>query len=174
MDFTPFSQSPEHTTFAEQLLQEAFPIEERPLFDTIKKCDKDIYHLCVAENNGIMLGILAYWSFDKVVYIEHFAISEHLRNNGLGGEVLDKFLSQFHSGMQVVLEAEYPDNALAKRRIDFYRRHGFTTNPYNYLQPPYHAGHGFLPMVLMSLRPLGKNDFEIIRNTLYNKVYRSN
>lgn len=171
MDFTPFSQSSEHTAFAEQLLQEAFPIEERPLFATIQKRDKDIYHLCVTENDGTMIGILAYWTFDKVLYVEHFAVCEELRNKGLGGNVLDKFLSLQPEGTQVVLEAELPDNALAKRRIGFYQRHGFTANTFDYLQPPYHCGGELLPMVLMSIIPLGKKDFEKIRETLYNKVY---
>lgn len=171
MDFTVFSQSPELTAFAEHLLEEAFPVEERPLFDTIQKRDNDIYHLCVVENDGTMLGILAYWSFDKVVYIEHFAVCKELRNKGLGGAVLDKFLSLQPIGTQVVLEAELPDNPLAQRRIEFYQRHGFCLNNYEYLQPPYHSGGEPLPMVLMSLRPLGKNDFEKIRDTLYNKVY---
>ena len=171
MDFIVFSQSPEHTAFAEQLLEEAFPIEERPLFDTIQKRDKDFYHLCVVENDGTMLGILAYWTFDKMVYIEHFAVCKELRNKGLGGDVLDKFLSSQPEGTQVVLEAELPDNALAKRRIEFYQRHGFTTNAFDYLQPPYYADNGFLPMLLLSRNPLNKSEYEEIKGVLYNKVY---
>ena len=173
MDFTVFSQSPELTAFAEHLLEEAFPVEERPLFDTIQKRDNDIYHLCVVENDGTMLGILAYWSFDKVVYIEHFAVCKELRNKGLGGAVLDKFLSLQPMGTQVVLEAELPDNPLAQRRIEFYQRHGFCLNNYEYLQPPYHSGNGFLPMLLLSRKPLNQREFEEIRGVLYNKVYGS-
>ena len=174
MDFVVFSQSSELTAFAEHLLEEAFPVEERPLFNTILKRDKDIYHLCVAENEGTMLGIMAYWSFDELIYIEHFAVCNELRNRGIGGVILDKFLSLQPNGTQVVLEAELPDSALAKRRVDFYRRHGFTANTFEYLQPPYHAGGDPLPMVLLSLKPLDKNDFEKIRDTLYNNVYGRN
>ncbi len=104
--------------FAKSLLESAFPAEERPSFEAMERRG-DEYRLCVVQKDGKNIGVFGYWTFRKTVYIEHFAISEPLRNNGLGGEVLGTFLNQLHSDMQVVLEAELPDNSLAQRRIDF-------------------------------------------------------
>lgn len=156
--------------FAKSLLENAFPAEERPSFEAMERRG-DEYRLCVVQKDGKNIGVFGYWTFEKTVYIEHFAISEPLRNNGLGGVVLDTFLSQFHSGTQVVLEAELPNNHLAQRRIDFYKRHGFTANSFEYLQPPYRPGDGFLPMLLLSRNPLNEREFEEIKDVLYKKVY---
>ena len=73
--------------------------------------------------------------------------------------------------VQVVLEAEHPDNPLAQRRIGFYQRHGFTANAFEYLQPPYHASDGFLPMLLLSRNLLNDREYEEIKVVLYKKVY---
>ena len=156
--------------FAKSLLESAFPAEERPSFEAMER-RSDEYRLCVVQKDAKNIGIFCYWNFGNTIYIEHFAISEPLRNNGLGGEVLDTFLSQLNSGMQVVLEAEHPDNPLAQRRIEFYKRHGFTANAFEYLQPPYHAGDGFLPMLLLSRNLLNEREYEEIKDVLYKKVY---
>ena len=156
--------------FAKSLLESAFPAEERPSFEAMERRG-DEYRLCVVQKDEKNIGVFGYWTFGKTVYIEHFAISEPLRNNGLGGEVLDTFLTQFDNSTQVVLEVEHPDNSLAQRRIDFYQRHGFTANDFKYLQPPYHAGDGFLPMLLLSRNPLNKREYEKIKDVLYKKVY---
>lgn len=156
--------------FAKSLLEEAFPFDERPDFETMAR-RSDEYRLCVVQNDGKNIGVFGYWTFGNTVYIEHFAISEPLRNNGLGGEVLDKFLSQFPAATQVVLEAELPDNPLAQRRIGFYQRHGFTVNTFEYLQPPYHEGDGFLPMLLLSRLLLSRDEFDNVKKLLYTKVY---
>ncbi|MBO7540323.1 MAG: GNAT family N-acetyltransferase [Bacteroidales bacterium] len=156
--------------FAKSLLESAFPAEERPSFEAMERRG-DEYRLCVVQKDAKNIGVFGYWNFRKTVYIEHFAISEPLRNNGLGGEVLGTFLNQLHSDMQVVLEAELPDNTLAQRRIGFYQRHGFTANTFEYLQPPYRPGDGFLPMLLLSRNPLNEKEYEEIRDVLYKKVY---
>ena len=36
----------------------------------------------------------------------------------------------------MVLEVELPEDALTRRRIGFYERHGLVFNSYPYLQPP--------------------------------------
>ncbi len=171
MNFTSYLYSERHTAFAQRVLEEAFPLEERPNFSEIKKRNSDEYHFLVAENNGTMMGIMAYWEFGGVVYIEHFAMDNVLRNRGFGCLVLNCFLDMLPKGIQVVLEAEQPDNPLAKRRIAFYKRHGFVINTHEYLQPPYHSGNGFLPMVMMSRFPLENADFEYITQLLYKNVY---
>lgn len=170
MVFVPHTQSTEHRHFAQMLMEETFPPEECPTFSLIANRGSK-YHMCVIEKNGTMVGIFAYWNFDTFLYIEHFAISNKLRNNGVGGEALSLFLQKTGSNHQIVLEVELPNNPLAARRIEFYKRHGFVENAFQYLQPPYRTGDGFLPMAIMSRQPLQKEEFHKVKQTLYTEVY---
>ncbi len=170
MFFAPYTQSTEHRHFAQMLMEEAFPPEERPTFAHIDNRGSN-YHLCVIEQNGTKLGIFAYWNFGTFLYIEHFAIGNKLRNNGIGSEALNHFLQNTGYNRQIVLEVEMPGNPLPTRRIEFYKRHGFVENAFQYLQPPYRTGDGFLPMAIMSHQPLQKEDFENVKQTLYTEVY---
>ena len=171
MVFAPFTQSPQHRLFAKQLLEEAFPPEERPTFDDIEKRRNNIYHLCVIEQDSKMLGIFAYWNFSTFSYIEHFAIVKTLRNNGIGSAVLSRFLQTGGLGRQIVLEVEPPETPLAQRRIDFYQMHGLLLNPQPYLQPPYIKGGQAVPMQLITRFAIDNEEFEKVKNTLYTKVY---
>ena len=156
--------------FAKSLLENAFPAEERPTFETMEQRD-DKYRLCVVQKDGKNVGIVGYWSFDDVVYIEHLAIDKALRNMGLGTEMLKTFFSGLDDSKQVVVEVELPKTKDARRRIAFYERLGFCCSEYSYQQPPYHSNYGFLPMLLMSLLPLSEQDFRRIKDVLYKKVY---
>ena len=101
--FTNLADS-DHSHFAQNLFEEAFPEQERPPFSIIRQRDAGKFHFLVAENGDEPVGILTYWTFDGLVYVEHFAIDEELRNQGLGKAVFLNFLSQQHD--QVVLEIE--------------------------------------------------------------------
>ena len=87
IQLTDLSQS-DHTHFAKDLFESAFPDEERPPFGELKHRNTALFHFMVATNQtddgDDPVGILTYWTFDEFVYIEHFAIAEELRNQGLG------------------------------------------------------------------------------------------
>ena len=91
----------DHSHFAQELFEEAFPEQERPPFSTIRRRDSGKIHFLVAENGDEPVGILSYWTFDDLVYVEHFAIDPDLRGQGLGKAVFLNFLSQQRE--QVVL-----------------------------------------------------------------------
>ena len=69
----------DHPHFAQELFEEAFPEQERPPFSSLRHRDAGKFHFLVAENGDEPVGILTYWSFEDLVYVEHFAIDEELR-----------------------------------------------------------------------------------------------
>ena len=166
--FTPLAES-DHSHFAQQLFEEAFPEQERPPFSTIRQRDAGQFHFLVAENGDEPVGILTYWTFEELIYVEHFAIAEELRNQGLGKAVFLNFLSQ--QTEQVVLEIELPNTEEADHRMEFYASMGFFRNPQPYTQPSYHHDGRTVPMIIMSKYELDDDEFEEIRHLLYHKVY---
>lgn len=161
--------SADNLCFAKNVFETSFPIEERPLFDIILNSrDKTIFHFNVVYLNGNPVGIFSYWTFDKFSYVEHFAVGEQYRNNGVGQRIMKHFLLHIP---QVVLEVEMPTTAMAQRRIEFYKRLGFDTNPHNYIQPSYHNDGNTLPMIIMSLSPLSASTFAEVKQCLYTEVY---
>lgn len=161
--------SADNLCFAKNVFETSFPIEERPPFDIILNIrDKTIFHFNVVYLNGNPVGIFSYWTFDKFTYVEHFAVGEQYRNNDVGQRIMKHFLSGI---TQVVLEVEMPATAMAQRRIDFYKRLGFDTNPHNYIQPSYHNDGNTLPMIIMSLSPLSDESFAEVKQCLYTEVY---
>ena len=166
--FTPLSES-DHSHFAQQLFEEAFPEQERPPFSSLRRRDAGKFHFLVAENGDEPVGILTYWIFDELVYIEHFAIAEELRNQGLGKAVFLNFLSQQTS--QVVLEVELPNTEEADHRLEFYASMGMFRNTQDYVQPSYHGDNQTVPMIVMSKYELDDDEFSEIRDLLYHEVY---
>ena len=166
--FTKLADS-DHAHFAQELFEEAFPEQERPPFSSLRQRDAGKFHFLVAENGDEPVGILTYWTFDELVYVEHFAIAEELRNQGLGKAAFLTFLSQQQE--QVVLEVEPPDTEEADHRVEFYASMGFFQNPQPYVQPSYHNDNRTVPMIIMSKYELDDDEFNEIKDLLYREVY---
>lgn len=163
-------------TFVEGLFLSAFPDEERrPESDQRENIANNplVHCLLVSDAQGALLGFLTYWYFPEFTYVEHFAIASQARNQGFGGKVVAQFLKM--QQRPVVLEAELPDaNAMAARRLGFYKRHGFVPLPQAYVQPAYPGrGTAVVPMVLLLSTPVGAvaPSFQTIKSTLYRSVY---
>lgn len=167
----------DHPHFAQDLFEDAFPEEERPPFSTLKRRDNAKFHFFVASNGegeeqGEPIGILSYWTFEDFVYVEHFAIDEDLRDQGLGKVVFLNFLSQ--QTQQVVFEVELPHDEISEHRIEFYASMGLYQNAQAYEQPSYHADDTRIPMLIMSKYELDDDEFEEIRRVIYKEVYGVN
>ena len=70
------------------------------------------------------VGFITYWDFDSFYYVEHFATNPALRNGGYGKRTLEYLCNYLKH--PIVLEVERPVEEMAKRRISFYQRQGFT------------------------------------------------
>lgn len=94
-----------------------------------------------------LVGILFHWNAGGYRYVEHLAVSTHLRNQNFGSLVLSAFCRKVG---RVILEIDPPVDDISVRRQHFYERLGFVANPYEYIHPsfskPFHQHH----LVLMS------------------------
>ncbi len=155
------------------LLSSALPQNEmRTRSEQEKLLDDNRYVLLCAIEEDTIIGFIALWQFAEFIFIEHFAIDEFMRGKGIGGEMLDYLKGEFN--LPIVLEVELPGStAEASRRIEFYKRHGFHLNEYEYFQPPMQEGFELLPLKIMSSPlPLSEDEFKSVKRNLYKDVYR--
>ncbi|MDE6714954.1 MAG: GNAT family N-acetyltransferase, partial [Muribaculaceae bacterium] len=117
----------------------SFPADERRPFAVVRrylKCSRRPFHILAAVMDDRVASFISYWEFPEFRYIEHFATLSSLRGDGIGSWLLHEFLHK--SPLPVILEVELPDNDLAKRRIEYYVRQGFSLHDdFHYIQPPY-------------------------------------
>lgn len=154
------------------IYEEAFPIDERRDFKQLTDIfdlNKNIGIEPITENDRI-IGFIIYWIFDSFVYIEHFAVDKEKRGNGIGTEILKRFIAK--TDRPIVLEAELPTDKISTDRITFYQRLGFELHNYKYIQPAYDADRNPIELCLMS-HSMTSNipDLDTVRDTLYQYVY---
>ncbi|MBQ8866330.1 MAG: GNAT family N-acetyltransferase [Bacteroidaceae bacterium] len=165
------TETPEYR-FVEELMAEAFPREERRDEADLRAITRDEarFHNLVITDEGAPVGLITCWELGRFCYIEHFAILPTMRNRGYGRRVME--LMQGRLNLPIVLEAEPPVEEVARRRIAFYQRLGFTLWQSPYLQPPYRATDDFLPLCLMACGALDEAaDFTHVRETIHRVVY---
>lgn len=155
------------------IMEKSFPDNERRPYNQQKKLlERKDYSIYVIENDagsGIKAFITVY-EFETFVFVEHFAVDSRYRSQGLGSLILKELLRIVN--LPVCLEVELPDNRIAAKRIEFYKRCGFVLNLFPYSQPPITQGQTSVPMYIMSSgKALSQNEYTIVKNTLYKQVY---
>lgn len=158
--------------FMEEVLIEAFPVEEYRELSELRELTEhsDIFHNNLVLDDGAPVGLITWWDFGWFRYVEHFAIAAAFRNREYGHRTLSLVRAQTRTPL--VLEVERPVQEMARRRIGFYQRQGFTLWERDYMQPPYRPGAGFLPMYLMAHGDLDpRRDFSRVQTTIHREVY---
>lgn len=155
------------------LYEGAFPVEERRPWDDFVQRATDgnpFFNVTVAQGDGRIVGFVSTWLLPTAMYVEHLAVDPAMRGRGIGGEMIDRIVAS--TSLPVLLEVERPDSEMARRRIDFYRRHGFSViDGVDYVQPPYSRNLPAVAMLLMSTRPLEdvENDIRMLHQIVYNQ-----
>lgn len=90
------------------------------------------YELLGAFTGDELYAAAAVWRFSDFSFLEHFAVSEHLRGNGLGGAMLKEITDMFDP---LILETERDMDDFSARRHAFYIRNGFSDCGVEYFQP---------------------------------------
>lgn len=158
--------------YMESVITASFPTEEyRPLEELRLYTDnKPHFYNNIIFHLDTPIGCITYWYFGKFYYVEHFAIDPVRRNGGYGRDTLNHLYQILQA--PIVLEVETPENEMAQRRINFYKRQGFVLWDKPYLQPPYRPGNEYLPLLLMVHGDLEcDKDFEAIKEHIYREVY---
>ncbi len=162
----------------EVLYNDSFPAVERRKFENVEvllgRADVPFNMIAAIEDNEL-LGFLSYWEFDGFRYVEHFAVNEKHRGKGIGSSIMEYFINECDK-IPIILEVEIPESGVgARRRVDFYMRHGFIIwRLVKYIQPPYDDGS---ETVEMSLMTLGVNSNvkvaqmgEILKREVYKRI----
>lgn len=157
--------------FMEDLLVESFPVneyrdisEQRYITET-----EEGFHCCVIEEDTNLIGLITYWLLGNICFIEHFATVPNLRNKGYGRLILE--MVQLKITNPIILEVEMPENEMAVRRIEFYKRNNFKILECDYFQPSYRQDGNALPMLLMSNKLLVQPEYNRIISHIHNSVY---
>ncbi|MFZ4402016.1 MAG: GNAT family N-acetyltransferase [Bacteroidales bacterium] len=155
---------------AKKIYESAFPSNERRVFKEVKNMLADKrFNFSVITFEDSVVGIITLWDFVNFVYIEHFAITEAFRNNGLGTYVMKKILQD--EARQIVLEVDLPENELSLKRIQFYKRFGFEMYHETYIQPAYSKDKMAVPMLIMTTQEMDARMGQHLIKTLHQEVY---
>ncbi|MDD3078207.1 MAG: GNAT family N-acetyltransferase [Paludibacter sp.] len=156
-----------------RLYEIAFPANERRSLSGLILALRNVgkFTMMALTENNVFLGFVNYWTFDRFVYIEHFAVVPEKRNKKIGSKMLNLFLSE--TDLPVVLEVETPKTQIAAKRINFYERQGFYLVSNFYMQPPYDGKSLMIPMFIMTNNyHFTKRHFENIKKMIYDEVYQ--
>ncbi|MBO5858026.1 MAG: GNAT family N-acetyltransferase [Clostridia bacterium] len=160
----------ENFSFVYKRLVDAFPYEERRDECDEKKCFlKEQFNFCEITDDGKSVGLIVFWLFERFLFIEHIAINKEIRSKGYGSKTIELIKTRYN--LPVVLEAEFPETQMQKKRIKFYENLGFKVNSYEYTQPSYHNAESVPLMVLSFPQLLNENDFEEFFKTTREIVY---
>lgn len=170
--FTKIRTTDKNYPFVENLLHDSFPEAERRDDEAQREntdCNPKFSCHLIADGD-ILVGFITIWRLNGFHYIEHLATSPNIRNRGYGKQIMEK-IKETIPGI-IVLEVEMPNDEPSTRRINFYRRCGFTLCDKPYIQPPYRKGGKGLPLKLMYYGTDSiDTNFESIRNVLHTEVY---
>ena len=159
---------------AYRLMEQSFPKDEIRSIDGQRALFDDPRYTLLARRaaDGETEGLLAVWDIGAFTFIEHFAVQPQLRGGGIGAAMLEALVCR--QGKRICLEVEPPETEIARRRIGFYRRCGFTLNGYPYIMPSLEAGRQPLPLMIMtSGGAVDEAAFLQIRDALYTTVYHT-
>lgn len=158
--------------FVQELYESAFPLHERRAWpQVLDLLTHRPMELLVIREGALPVGFAIRWQIGVAQYLEHFAVDPALRGQQYGSRVMRQLLAA--ARQQLILEVEPPGDALSRRRIQFYERHGLVLAPYDYLQPPYRKGEPPLPMRLMSLPAIpGPEAMKAISQAIGQTVYQ--
>lgn len=162
-----------------RLYNQAFPAEERRPYTDAQHLDSFIkmkggkFHGIALKDGDLFVGFLTYWTFEKYIYIEHFAITPEKRGRNIGRTLIEQLIKTV--GENILLEVERPDTEEAQRRIKFYERLGFRARlDLDYVQPPYAKGLPEVPMILMTHGNVDLKDWRKDLAPMLREVYNVN
>ena len=139
--------SPLHPLAAEwwQLYELAFPAcERRGAAQHAAALQDSAFHCLHLADDAGFAGLLGYWLWDGLCFVEHLAITPHRRGQGLGHRALELVPAP------AILEIEPVVDAVTARRLAFYESCGFQRLLQPHTQLAYQAGQSDIPLWLLS------------------------
>lgn len=136
-----------------------------PLWINLIDNAKSMYFNAIEENDELV-GFFIYWDLEDAYYIHFIAVRPEMRNRKIGQQVLDWVATNLHK--PVFLESEIPYDEITTRRLNFYKRNGFSelVNDPEILSEVRNGGH---PLWFMGTQPVDNLEDYLIK--VRDKVY---
>lgn len=154
----------------------SFPIFEQRTYEQQQNAFADNrYRLdAYVSAEGEFIGFMSYWTFQKYVYVEHFAVSPQQRGMGKGSIILRQFMANAKATRRIViLEIDPPVDTASISRQHFYERQGMTLNIFDHHHPPYRDGFKAHALRIMSSGGnVGTKEYEIFSRDLQDIVMK--
>lgn len=127
------------------------------------------YNIIKYEENGEIIGFLAYWEIDKDLhFVEHFAVNKEKRGGGIGKKIFNEFLKL---DGDKILEVEPPHTEDDRRRIKLYENLGLIFHTDEYYQPPYNLNDKKTRLHIMCTKKLDEKQIDEFIKKIYKNVY---
>ena len=129
------------------------------------KCRIDAY-----TEDDIFIGFVIYWIYPTYIYIEHFALSEQVRQGGKGTAIITELIERYKE-LPIILDIDPVVDSISERRRNFYFRLGFLQSAHQHLCPPYKEGElPFELLLLTTKQELTESEYKGIKESLYNEM----
>lgn len=152
-----------------EIYSKSFPVyEQRNAEQQIEAFNNKHYHLdCIIENDEL-LSFICFWNFEEYVYIEHFAVNDKYRGKNIGTCTLLKFIETVNK--TVILEIDPVRDNISAKRLKFYEKIGFLSNPYKHFHPAYNANYKPHELLVLSSASLLTSDLYDDFKDVLNKI----
>lgn len=156
------------------IMTKAFPYSEyrdkaaqRALF---AQSQYEVYGWLIDQH---LIAFLAIWDLGEIRFGEHLAVLESHRNQGIGAKLFQAYEALDHHPL--IFEVELPETSLAKRRIAFYERMGFTYyGDMPYYQGAFHNEQTPLPLrLMMNISNANQAQLNHYIDLIYENVYHA-
>lgn len=155
------------------LMVKAFPPTERRTKEEAFSIFTSLpcYHVIGLKKEEKVIAFVAYWLFEEACFVDHLAVDESLRGQGIGSDLMRHLIDNIAS--TIVLEVEPPEDEITKKRISFYEKIGFHLNDFPYVQPSMQPGQPEIPLMIMSYpNNLTLAQFEVSRKRIFRECYK--
>ena len=131
----------------------AFPPEERRSWSTHELAQNDAaFHATGLYHQNRFVGLMTWWEWGAMLYLEHLAIVDSERGKGYGHAALTLLKAK---GGDIILEIEPVCHEQQARRLAFYQSCGFKELPYPHIQLAYQQGYPDIPLLLLGCSESG-------------------
>lgn len=156
-----------------EMIVSSFPEHENRGYEKQKEllCNPK-FHIYVmkADDTNQIKGFISIWDIEDYAFIDHFAVSSKIRNEGIGSKILKELSTSINKN--VFLEVDIPETDIARRRIQFYERNGYYLNPFHYELPAlFKGGHPVELMIMSSDALLTEAKFMSLTKELLEVAY---
>lgn len=171
-------QEYEHWNKLWELYESSFPhYERRSKAENLMKMQQyDSFFFCAVERELTsmgdfeLLGLIGYWQWGDLCFIEHLATLPEFRGEGIGARILE-LIKKEQRGRTVLLEIDPPMDDISLRRKGFYERVGFVANDMLHIHPSFQKPQHPHRLVLMSYPKLLTTDqFKDFRHFTFNDI----